>query len=669
MTQHTNPRKLRGIVAVRANASDPTKILAEMQKAFEEFKAERDAEIKDLKKGQEDVVRTEKIDRINTEITDLTKALDAANKAIAAMKIGGAGGDIDPAAAEHAQAFEKWFRKGERAIDADLRELEVKAALSTDSDPDGGYLVPEEMSNEIDRVTGTVSAMRDAATVMTIGTDTYKKLHNIGGSVVILDEAQTLPLKLLRPAVAAIDELARNYRSSIVLCTATQPALQAPEFVGGLNDVRELAPEPPALFRKLERVRIRHVGVLNDAELTAEVQQREQVLCVVNNRRHARALYESIADIPGARHLSTLMCAKHRSAALAEIRAMLARGEPCRLISTSLVEAGVDISLPSVLRAEAGLDSIAQAAGRCNRNKEWPVDASEVLVFTTSNDDWAAPSELRQYAQVAQEILRQPQYRDAARSLLGATDVPAFVLSNGCTGFLYALTTAQQFISSGAYDNVLVIGAELLSRYVDWTDRNTCVLFGDAAAAFVLQATTEPCGLLSFDMGSDGSGSQHIIAPAAGSAEPVNASTFEEGRHFIRMNGREVFKFATRILGTTSQRSLAQAGLSLEDIDRIVPHQANLRIIQAAARSMDLPMDRFLVTVHKYANTSAASIPLAICDGLESGEIKLDDRLLLVSFGSGLTWASAVLQMAPVQSHQVYTNGASAPAISELVTA
>ena len=182
MTQHTNPRKLRGIVAVRANASDPTKILAEMQKAFEEFKAERDAEIKDLKKGQEDVVRSEKIDRINTEITDLTKALDAANKAIAAMKIGGAGGEIDPAAAEHAQAFEKWFRKGERAIDADLRDLEVKAALSTDSDPDGGYLVPEEMSNEIDRVTGTVSAMRDAATVMTIGTDTYKKLHNIGGT-------------------------------------------------------------------------------------------------------------------------------------------------------------------------------------------------------------------------------------------------------------------------------------------------------------------------------------------------------------------------------------------------------------------------------------------------------------------------------------------------------
>ncbi|MCB1897010.1 MAG: CRISPR-associated endonuclease Cas3'' [Zoogloeaceae bacterium] len=240
-----------------------------------------------------------------------------------------------------------------------------------------------------------------------------RKLHNIAGSVVILDEAQTLPLKLLRPAVAAIDELARNYHSSIVLCTATQPALQAPAFEGGLaqDKVRELAPEPPGLFRKLERVRIRHVGILDDAGLTAELLQREQVLCVVNNRRHARAAYQAIADLPGARHLSTLMCAKHRSAALAEIRAMLKRGQPCRLVSTSLIEAGVDISLPTVLRAEAGLDSIAQAAGRCNRNMEWPVEASEVLVFGTANPDWTPPPELRQFAQAAHEILRQAQYR------------------------------------------------------------------------------------------------------------------------------------------------------------------------------------------------------------------------------------------------------------------
>lgn len=241
-----------------------------------------------------------------------------------------------------------------------------------------------------------------------------RKLHNIAGSVVILDEAQTLPLKLLRPAVAAIDELARNYRTSIVLCTATQPALQAPKFEGGLDKdaVRELAPEPPQLFRKLERVRIRHVGTLDDEGLTALLRDREQVLCIVNNRRHARAAYQSIAGLPGARHLSTLMCAKHRSAALEEIRAMLKRGEPCRLVSTSLIEAGVDISLHTVLRAEAGLDAIAQAAGRCNRNKEWPVAASEVLVFATANPDWSPPPELRQFAQVAQEILRQPHYHD-----------------------------------------------------------------------------------------------------------------------------------------------------------------------------------------------------------------------------------------------------------------
>ena len=237
-----------------------------------------------------------------------------------------------------------------------------------------------------------------------------RKLHNIAGSVIILDEAQTLPLKLLSPTVAAIDELARNYRSSVMLCTATQPALEAPLFVGGLEDVRELSPEPKSLFRKLERVRIRHLGVLDDVALTNQLCARKQVLCIVNNRKHARALYEAIADLPGARHLSTLMCAKHRSAALAEIRDTLTRGKACRLVATSLIEAGVDISLPTVLRAEAGLDAIAQAAGRCNRNKEWPVDTSEVLVFGTASEDWAPPPELRQFAQVAQEILRQPQY-------------------------------------------------------------------------------------------------------------------------------------------------------------------------------------------------------------------------------------------------------------------
>ena len=234
-----------------------------------------------------------------------------------------------------------------------------------------------------------------------------RKLHNIAGSIVVLDEAQTLPLKLLRPCVATIDELARNYRTSVVLCTATQPALNAPKFEGGLTGVRELAPEPAALFQKLDRVRVRHVGTLSDEALAAEMRSREQVLCIVNNRRHARAVYQAMADLPGARHLTTLMCAKHRSAVLAEVRQMLKEGQPCRLVSTSLIEAGVDVDFPAVLRAEAGLDSIAQAAGRCNREGKRAPATSEVLVFATENEDWAPPSELKQYAQAAREVLRQ----------------------------------------------------------------------------------------------------------------------------------------------------------------------------------------------------------------------------------------------------------------------
>ncbi|GKT26018.1 CRISPR-associated helicase Cas3' [Acidovorax sp. SUPP3334] len=236
-----------------------------------------------------------------------------------------------------------------------------------------------------------------------------RKLHHIAGSVVILDEAQTMPLHLLRPCVAAIDELARNYRTSVVLCTATQPALEAPAFEGGLTGVRELAPEPARLFRQLERVRVRHMGTLSDDALAAEMRSREQVLCIVNNRRHARAVYQAMADLPGARHLTTLMCAKHRSAVLAEVRQMLKDGEPCRVVSTSLIEAGVDVDFPAVLRAEAGLDSIAQAAGRCNREGRRDLAASEVLVFANENPDWAPPPELTQYAQAAREVLRQDE--------------------------------------------------------------------------------------------------------------------------------------------------------------------------------------------------------------------------------------------------------------------
>ncbi|GHU09857.1 CRISPR-associated helicase/endonuclease Cas3 [Betaproteobacteria bacterium] len=231
-----------------------------------------------------------------------------------------------------------------------------------------------------------------------------RKLHNIAGSVVILDEAQTLPLKLLRPAVAAIDELARNYRTSVVLCTATQPALQVPDLKDGLDKVRELAPDPSALFRKLKRVTIRHVGVLDDDALAKHLSDAEQVLCIVNNRRHACMIYQAMTDLPGARHLTTLMCAKHRSKVLDDIRDDLANHRPCRVVSTSLIEAGVDVDFPLVLRAEAGLDSIAQAAGRCNREGRRDATVSEVRVFAVANPDWKPPSELAQFANAAAAV-------------------------------------------------------------------------------------------------------------------------------------------------------------------------------------------------------------------------------------------------------------------------
>ncbi len=235
-----------------------------------------------------------------------------------------------------------------------------------------------------------------------------RKLHNIAGSVVILDEAQTLPLKLLRPCVAVLDELALNYRTSVVLCTATQPALSAGHgFKDGFEKVRELAPAPQRLYQEFKRVKVRHAGALSDAQVAELMLANKQALCIVNNRRHARALYQAIAKEAGAWHLSTLMYAQHRSAVLRQVRQLLKNGEPCRLISTSLIEAGVDVDFPTVLRAEAGLDSIAQAAGRCNREGLRPVDESEVVIFAVGNDEYAPPPELKQFAQVFREVHRQ----------------------------------------------------------------------------------------------------------------------------------------------------------------------------------------------------------------------------------------------------------------------
>jgi CRISPR-associated endonuclease/helicase Cas3 len=232
-----------------------------------------------------------------------------------------------------------------------------------------------------------------------------RKLHNITGSVIIFDEAQMLPQKLLRPTMAAIDELARNYGCSIVLCTATQPALlRTDEFHNGFERVREIAPEPQQLYRQLDRVIVRHIGVQTDVQLAERLNANRQMLVIVNNRRHARSLYDCIGGGDGHFHLTTLMCAKHRKAKLEMIRQRLSDGESCKVISTSLIEAGVDVDFPLVMRAESGLDAIAQAAGRCNREGKQAKTESEVLIF--SSPDWQAPPELEQQAASMRMVLR-----------------------------------------------------------------------------------------------------------------------------------------------------------------------------------------------------------------------------------------------------------------------
>jgi CRISPR-associated endonuclease/helicase Cas3 len=235
-----------------------------------------------------------------------------------------------------------------------------------------------------------------------------RKLHRISNSVVILDEAQTLPMSLLRPCLEALDELARNYGCSIVLCTATQPAFKVEDgFPGGLQNVRELAKseriDPKSLYEWFRRVTVRHIGELSDADVIVRLREAEQILCIVNTRKQAQLLYRGIADLEGSYHLSTYMCAAHRKAVLAEIRQALKDAKPCRVVSTSLIEAGVDVDFPCVMRSDAGLDSIAQAAGRCNRENKRPKEDSPVWIFTAK--DYQPPPELKTYAGKMKETL------------------------------------------------------------------------------------------------------------------------------------------------------------------------------------------------------------------------------------------------------------------------
>jgi CRISPR-associated endonuclease/helicase Cas3 len=253
-----------------------------------------------------------------------------------------------------------------------------------------------------------------------------RKLHRIANSVIILDEAQTLPLDLLRPCMAAIDELAKNYGCSIVLCTATQPALLEKEdgFKGGFQNVRELAQSdsinPEQLYKDFQRVSVSHIGELDDAAIIQRLHDKEQILCIVNTRRQAQLLYQGIADLEGSFHLSTYMCAVHRKSVLKIIRETLKAGKHCRVVSTSLIEAGVDVDFPCVMRSDAGLDSIAQAAGRCNREGKNKKEDSHVWIFTAK--DHKQPHELKTYASKMKEFMDDAKFKTDILGLAAIKD-------------------------------------------------------------------------------------------------------------------------------------------------------------------------------------------------------------------------------------------------------
>lgn len=237
------------------------------------------------------------------------------------------------------------------------------------------------------------------------------------------------------------------------------------------------------------------------------------------------------------------------------------------------------------------------------------VDIDMILVATVTGD--------RRFPSVATMIQER----------LGIVGCPAMDISAACAGFMYGIVTAKQFIDAGTYKNILVVGVEKLSKITDWNDRNTAVLFGDGAGAAVISQVSEGRGILSFELGADGRGGKHLYQD-----------------EFLHMNGREVFKFAVRQMGESAVSVTEKAGLTTNDVDYLIPHQANIRIMEASRERLGLPVEKMSKTVHKYGNTSAASIPISLVDDLAEGRVKDDDIIVLVGFGGGLTWGALCIK-------------------------
>jgi 3-oxoacyl-[acyl-carrier-protein] synthase III len=269
---------------------------------------------------------------------------------------------------------------------------------------------------------------------------------------------------------------------------------------------------------------------------------------------------------------------------------------------------------------EALTDICLPAAGRALEMAGVEAASIDLLVVATVTPDMAFPSSSALIA-------------DA----LGMPDAAAYDLSAGCTGFVYAIAQAHGMLAAGLARRALVVGADVLSKILDWTDRSTLVLFGDGAGAVVMERV-EHGGFLGFELGADGGGGANLWLPGSGSRK------FENPDRFVKMNGREVFKFATRVMVTSAQAILDECGKSIDDVDVYVPHQANVRIIDHAARKLGVPEEKIVVNVHKYGNTSSGSIPLALADAADDGRLEPGKLVLLTGMGAGLTWGSALIE-------------------------
>ncbi len=228
---------------------------------------------------------------------------------------------------------------------------------------------------------------------------------------------------------------------------------------------------------------------------------------------------------------------------------------------------------------------------------------------------------------------------------LGLSGVPAFDVSGACSGFIYGLTIGSKFIETGMYKRVLVIGVDAMSRFTDYTDRGSCILFGDGAGAVVLEATTEDKGIVYTTLHAEGSGWDFIHCPGGGTRIPPSEQSIADRQHFVKMRGRDVYKFAVEKMQWLLGDCMKGAGLTVSDVDFVVPHQVNIRIIKSATQKFDFPMDKIYLNIERYGNTSGASVPMAFAEAREKGLIKPGMTLLLIAFGAGLTWAGATVKM------------------------